>query len=60
MFRKATLERLRIEPIERGKHTELPMPETDPLSTDFEVASPAFIDKENVEGDYSASSIRRR
>ena len=30
----------------------------DPLSTDAEVASPAFIDKDNVEGDYAASSIR--
>ena len=30
----------------------------DPLSTDAEVASPAFIDKDNVGGDYSASSIR--
>ena len=30
----------------------------DPISTDAEVASPAFIDKDNVEGDYSASSIR--
>lgn len=28
------------------------------LSTDAEVASPAFIDKDNVEGDHSASSIR--
>jgi len=28
------------------------------LSTDAEVASPAFLDKDNVEGDYSASSIR--
>jgi uncharacterized membrane protein len=30
----------------------------DPLSTDAEVASPAFIDNDNVGGDYSASSIR--
>lgn len=28
------------------------------LSTDAEVASPAFLDKDNVEGDYAASSIR--
>ena len=28
------------------------------LSTDAEVASPAFIDKDNVEGEYSAASIR--
>lgn len=28
------------------------------LSTDAEVASPAFVDKDFVEGDYSASSIR--
>lgn len=28
------------------------------LSTDAEVASPAFVDKDNVGGDYSASSIR--
>ena len=34
------------------------MPSTDPISTDAEVASPAFIDKDNVEGDYAASSIR--
>ena len=34
------------------------MPDTDPLSTDAEVASPAFIDSDNVEGDYAASSIR--
>jgi uncharacterized membrane protein len=28
------------------------------LSTDAEVASPAFLDKDRVEGDYAASSIR--
>jgi uncharacterized membrane protein len=28
------------------------------LSTDAEVASPAFVDKDNVEGDHSANSIR--
>lgn len=28
------------------------------LSTDADVASPAFTDKDNVEGDYDASSIR--
>lgn len=28
------------------------------LSTDADVASPAFTDKDNVEGDYGASSIR--
>ena len=28
------------------------------LSTDADVASPAFVDKDNVGGDYSASSIR--
>lgn len=28
------------------------------LSTDAEVASPAYVDKDNVEGDHSASSIR--
>lgn len=28
------------------------------LSTDAEVASPAFVDKDNVEGEYSASSVR--
>lgn len=31
---------------------------SEPLSTDADVASPAFIDKDNVEGDYGASSIR--
>ncbi|CAN5304481.1 hypothetical protein BH10PSE1_BH10PSE1_13290 [soil metagenome] len=30
----------------------------DPLSTDAEVASPAFLDKDNVEGEYPASSVR--
>ena len=30
----------------------------EPLSTDAEVASPAFLDKDSVEGDYGASSIR--
>ncbi|MFN3668482.1 MAG: SRPBCC family protein [Brevundimonas sp.] len=30
----------------------------EPLSTDAEVASPAFLDKDNVEGDYPAASIR--
>ncbi|QTC90268.1 SRPBCC family protein [Brevundimonas goettingensis] len=34
------------------------MPETDPISTDAEVASPAFIDKDLVEGEHSAASIR--
>jgi len=34
------------------------MPSHEPLATDAEVASPAFLDKDNVEGDYSASSIR--
>ena len=34
------------------------MPPSDPISTDAEVASPAFIDKDNVEGDHAASSIR--
>lgn len=34
------------------------MPSSDPISTDAEVASPAFIDKDNVEGDYAAASIR--
>jgi len=34
------------------------MPSSDPISTDAEVASPAFIDQDNVEGDYSANSIR--
>lgn len=28
------------------------------LSTDAEVASPAYVDKDNVEGDHSANSIR--
>ncbi|AQR62478.1 cyclase [Brevundimonas sp. LM2] len=28
------------------------------LSTDADVASPAFVDKDNVEGDHAASSIR--
>jgi uncharacterized membrane protein len=28
------------------------------LSTDADVASPAFVDKDNVEGDYSANSVR--
>lgn len=28
------------------------------LSTDAEVASPAFVDKDNVEGEYAATSIR--
>lgn len=31
---------------------------SDPLSTDADVASPAFVDNDNVEGDYAASSIR--
>ena len=30
----------------------------DSISTDADVASPAFLDKHNVEGDYSANSIR--
>jgi uncharacterized membrane protein len=30
----------------------------DPLSTDAAVASPAFVDKDNVEGEFAASSIR--
>ena len=34
------------------------MSSSDPNSTDAEVASPAFIDKDNVEGDHAASSIR--
>ncbi len=34
------------------------MPSTDHISTDAEVASPAFVDKDNVEGEYAASSIR--
>ncbi len=34
------------------------MPETEQTSTDAEVASPAFVDKDNVEGDYAATSIR--
>ena len=34
------------------------MPDNAPLSTDADVASPAFIDKDNVEGEHSASSIR--
>lgn len=34
------------------------MARTDPLSTDADVASPAFIDKDNVEGEYGASSVR--
>jgi uncharacterized membrane protein len=42
----------------KGEQTEFAMPDTDPISTDAEVASPAFIDKDNVEGDHSATSIR--
>jgi uncharacterized membrane protein len=34
------------------------MASSEPLSTHADVASPAFIDKDNVEGDHSSSSIR--
>lgn len=34
------------------------MPSSDPISTDADVASPAFIDKDNVEGEHASSSIR--
>ena len=34
------------------------MPSTEPISTDAHVASPAFIDKNHVEGDHAATSIR--
>lgn len=34
------------------------MPHQDPLSTDADVASPAFVDTENVEGKYAANSVR--
>jgi uncharacterized membrane protein len=34
------------------------MSSQDPISTDAEVASPAFIDKDKVEGEHSAASIR--
>lgn len=34
------------------------MPDNEPLSTDADVASPAFLDKDHVEGDHAASSIR--
>lgn len=34
------------------------MSSSDPISTDAEIASPAFIDKDNVEGDHAATSVR--
>lgn len=34
------------------------MPSEAPLSTDAEVASTAFLDKDNVEGEHAASSLR--
>ena len=34
------------------------MSSSDPISTDADVASPAFIDSDNVEGDHGASTIR--
>lgn len=34
------------------------MPSSDPISTDAEVSSPAFLDKDNVEGQHAATSVR--